>query len=79
MSSNEDDRGPDAAPLRTVRCPACGGPSVYGPSNPYRPFCRDRCKHLDLGAWASERFAMPQESPEDLPLMGSPDGQRLAD
>ncbi|WP_374640172.1 DNA gyrase inhibitor YacG [Hydrogenophaga sp.] len=43
------------------------------------PFCRDRCKHLDLGAWASERFAMPQESPEDLPLMGSPDGQRLAD
>lgn len=43
---------------RIVRCPACGGPSVYGPSNPYRPFCSERCKLQDLGAWASERYRM---------------------
>ncbi|MDR2129160.1 MAG: DNA gyrase inhibitor YacG [Burkholderiaceae bacterium] len=41
---------------RTVRCPACGGPSVYAPENPFRPFCSQRCKFQDLGAWASERF-----------------------
>jgi len=41
---------------RTVRCPACGGPSLYGPANRWRPFCGERCKLQDLGAWASERF-----------------------
>ncbi|MDR2991408.1 MAG: DNA gyrase inhibitor YacG [Burkholderiaceae bacterium] len=44
------------APARTVRCPACGGPSLYGPTNRWRPFCSERCKLQDLGAWASERF-----------------------
>jgi endogenous inhibitor of DNA gyrase (YacG/DUF329 family) len=43
-------------PARTVRCPACGGPSVYGPTNRWRPFCSERCKLQDLGAWASEQF-----------------------
>ena len=50
---------PDAPPprgARTVRCPACGGPSLYGPGNAYRPFCSERCKLHDLGAWASESF-----------------------
>ena len=37
---------------RVVACPQCGGKSVYAPSNPYRPFCSERCKNLDLGAWA---------------------------
>ncbi|MFP5323161.1 MAG: DNA gyrase inhibitor YacG [Gammaproteobacteria bacterium] len=60
MSSKVDDHGQDAAHVRTVRCPACGGPSVYGPSNPYRPFCRDRCKHLDLGAWALRGLQCPR-------------------
>lgn len=45
-----------AARPRSVRCPACGGPSVYAPENPYRPFCSERCKLHDLGAWASESF-----------------------
>ena len=44
--------------LRTVRCPACGGPSLYAPDNPYRPFCSQRCKLHDLGAWANESFRM---------------------
>jgi uncharacterized protein len=44
---------------RTVRCPACGGDSVYAPENPYRPFCSERCKNLDFGAWASESYRVP--------------------
>jgi uncharacterized protein len=42
------------APL--VKCPQCGGKSVFAPSNGWRPFCSERCKKIDLGAWASEEF-----------------------
>lgn len=51
---------------RIVTCPGCGGPSVYAPDNPYRPFCSERCKNLDFGAWASEsyRVAAPPSSPD---------------
>jgi endogenous inhibitor of DNA gyrase (YacG/DUF329 family) len=60
---------------RIVRCPACSGDSVYAPSNPYRPFCSERCKNMDLGAWASESFRVPDESPpDDLPF-GDPKEQ----
>ena len=64
----------DAKP-RIVRCPACAGDSVYAPSNPYRPFCSERCKNMDLGAWASESFRVPDETPpDDLPF-GDPKEQ----
>ena len=53
---------------RTVRCPACGGPSVYAPDNPYRPFCSQRCKNNDFGAWASECYSVPTKpEPDDDP------------
>ena len=42
--------------VRHVRCPGCGGESVYAASNPSRPFCSARCKNMDFGAWASESF-----------------------
>ena len=45
-----------AAKPRTVRCPACGGPSEYSPANAWRPFCCERCKNHDFGAWASESY-----------------------
>lgn len=54
-------------PIKTVTCPACGGASVYAPSNTYRPFCSERCKNLDLGAWASERFKLPEQLPDSDP------------
>lgn len=57
----------DAKP-RTVRCPACGGPSLYTPENPFRPFCSERCKLHDLGAWANESFRVEvqeQDGAED--------------
>ncbi|MDH4061866.1 MAG: DNA gyrase inhibitor YacG [Aquincola sp.] len=44
---------------RTVRCPGCGGPSLYGAANRWRPFCNERCRHVDLGAWASEAYRVP--------------------
>jgi endogenous inhibitor of DNA gyrase (YacG/DUF329 family) len=60
------------AKTRIVRCPACGGDSVFAPGNPYRPFCSERCKNLDLGAWASESFRVPDETPPDDIPFGDP-------
>ena len=48
-------------PQRAVACPACGKPAAYGPANPHRPFCSERCKMIDLGAWASESYRVPAE------------------
>jgi uncharacterized protein len=51
---------------KIVVCPSCGGESVYAASNPFRPFCSERCKNIDFGAWASESFRVPTTSlPED--------------
>ena len=54
---------------RVVRCPTCGGDSVYATENPFRPFCSQRCKNNDFGAWASEAFrvAAPSQRAEDEP------------
>jgi len=57
---------------RIVRCPACGGDSIYAPTNPYRPFCSERCKAHDLGAWATEEFRVPDETPPDDQPFGDP-------
>jgi endogenous inhibitor of DNA gyrase (YacG/DUF329 family) len=54
-------------PVKTVRCPACAGPSVYAASNPYRPFCSQRCKNMDFGAWASETFKLPETLTDNDP------------
>ncbi len=51
--------------IRWVRCPACGGESRYAADNPFRPFCGERCKNIDLGAWASESFVVPADGPGD--------------
>ncbi|MDN3921100.1 DNA gyrase inhibitor YacG [Roseateles violae] len=55
---------------KIVRCPTCGGDSVFAPSNPWRPFCCERCRQIDLGAWASESFrveASPPVEDDQLP------------
>lgn len=55
------------APARTVRCPQCSGPSVYAPSNAFRPFCSERCKQIDLGAWANESFSLTEKEGQSDP------------
>jgi endogenous inhibitor of DNA gyrase (YacG/DUF329 family) len=42
-------------------CPICRKP-VSWETNPLRPFCSQRCKTLDLGAWASGAYQLPGES-----------------
>ncbi len=54
-------------PARRVACPRCGKPAEYSPANPWRPFCSERCREIDLGAWASESYRIPvrEEAPEE--------------
>jgi endogenous inhibitor of DNA gyrase (YacG/DUF329 family) len=55
--------------VKKVPCPRCGRPAVFAPENKWRPFCSERCKIVDLGDWASERFRVPvpDEKPDDEP------------
>ena len=66
------DRASPPSTGRLVPCPTCRGDSLFAPTNPWRPFCSERCKHADLGAWASESYrvaaAPPPEGDEDQPL-----------
>jgi endogenous inhibitor of DNA gyrase (YacG/DUF329 family) len=52
-----------------VKCPTCHRETEYT-GNEFRPFCSERCKLLDFGAWADEEFALPARetalSEEDL-------------
>lgn len=60
------ENSPGSKPPKLVICPTCGGDSVYASSNLFRPFCSERCKNIDLGAWANEDFRMPTHGlPED--------------
>jgi len=48
-----------------MNCPICGKEAAYE-GNPYRPFCSERCKLLDLGNWVAERYRVPtKERPSD--------------
>lgn len=67
------ERAKQGSPERIVRCPTCGGDSVYAPSNAARPFCSERCKNMDFGAWASENFrvqVLPEPDEMDLDRTG---------
>lgn len=46
-----------------VKCPTCGEMVEYQ-GNEFRPFCSERCKLIDFGAWANEEFALPTENAE---------------
>lgn len=61
-----------AVATRLVKCPNCGEPALYAASNPYRPFCGERCKQIDIGAWAMERFRVPTEAPPEDSSFGDP-------
>ncbi|CUB04916.1 MAG: DNA gyrase inhibitor YacG [Tepidiphilus sp.] len=48
-------------PPRLVSCPTCGKPVPWTPESRWRPFCSERCKLIDLGAWADERYRLSSD------------------
>lgn len=58
-------------PIMVVRCPICRRQTIWE-ENPWHPFCSERCRLIDLGAWIEERYRIPdpdaepdEESPAD--------------
>jgi len=45
---------------RKINCPTARKETPWD-DNPHRPFCSERCRLLDLGAWAQERYRIPAE------------------
>jgi uncharacterized protein len=41
-----------------VKCPTCRREIDWADS-PFKPFCSERCRLIDLGAWLSEQRAIP--------------------
>ena len=55
-------------PPRSVPCPTCGKPVPWSEASPWRPFCSERCRLIDLGEWLGEEKRIAGE-----PLPPSPD------
>lgn len=56
-------------------CPICGRPAER--RSKHYPFCRERCKIIDLGAWASESYVVSRpltEADEELQPRPSEEG-----
>jgi len=50
---------------RVVSCPRCGKPVEWTPANAWRPFCSERCRLIDFGAWATENYRVPVVEDKD--------------
>ena len=50
--------------MPSVPCPTCSRPVEWSEKSPWRPFCSERCKLIDLGAWAAGQRAIPGDTPE---------------
>jgi uncharacterized protein len=48
-----------AAKTPVVSCPICGAPVKWTAENRWKPFCSERCKLIDLGQWATEKYRVP--------------------
>jgi endogenous inhibitor of DNA gyrase (YacG/DUF329 family) len=48
-----------------MKCPICKKPVEL--SDPFMPFCSERCKEVDLGNWATEKYVIPEPlRPDEL-------------
>ena len=45
-----------------VKCPTCKRPVEWSAESVHRPFCSERCRLIDLGAWFGEQHRIPDDS-----------------
>jgi hypothetical protein len=50
---------------RVVVCPQCGASVAWTETSLWRPFCSERCRTIDQGAWASGAYRVPAVDPPD--------------
>jgi len=51
---------------KIVKCPHCSTAVEWVEASNWRPFCSERCKMIDLGAWASEEYSVASENPSPM-------------
>lgn len=56
--------------MPTFACPTCQKPVEWNAEARWRPFCSERCRLIDLGAWFSGERAIPAEDAD--PTTGIP-------
>jgi endogenous inhibitor of DNA gyrase (YacG/DUF329 family) len=49
------------------KCPTCNK-QVEWQNNPFRPFCSERCKLVDLGKWVNDEYRVPGKPLRDEPV-----------
>jgi uncharacterized protein len=54
--------------MHQAKCPGCNAVTHIGGSNHLAPFCSKRCQDLDFGAWANEKYKLPEQKLSDNPL-----------
>ena len=47
-----------------LHCPICRKPVAF--DSPEMPFCSERCRIIDLGAWASEEYRISTPGGRDI-------------
>jgi endogenous inhibitor of DNA gyrase (YacG/DUF329 family) len=47
--------------VKSVPCPTCKRAIIWSEQYPWRPFCSERCRLVDLGAWLANAHAIPGE------------------
>ncbi len=52
--------------IRTVACPTCAKVVGWTDTNPWRPFCSERCRLIDLGDWLSQVNCLHKDIDSDL-------------
>lgn len=53
--------------MKNFKCPTCQQLVAWVSTNAFRPFCSERCRLIDLGAWADGSYAVPaHEVPETI-------------
>ena len=58
--------------MKKIRCPRCRKEATWE-GNPFRPFCSERCKLIDLGNWSSGKYVI------STPLKPGESGGGLSD
>ncbi|WP_406947222.1 DNA gyrase inhibitor YacG [Psychrobacter ciconiae] len=59
--TNNNAKNHNSPTPRQFACPNCGKKTVWQ-DNAFKPFCSERCKLIDLGAWASEDYRLPADT-----------------
>jgi endogenous inhibitor of DNA gyrase (YacG/DUF329 family) len=66
-------------PAARLACPTCERPIAWSEQFPWRPFCSERCRMVDLGGWLSGQRAIAGDAIdplEDASGTGSASGAR---